>query len=337
VSADDIEARVTHASGDQSVAFLKRNLLVSDDGVAFRDFRRQLTPRFGVVWSQIALGYVALVLVGAVVVWSAALLPGWMRIAGGALLIGFFQAFIQLFFHEAAHFNLAPGRERNDRLANLFVGAIHGLEIRNYRVVHFEHHRRLGETMDTERSYFDPLNVRFFAEALLGIKGLRVLRRRESVVQHDAPAAPAAPEGTALAARRQRMAAAVIHTTIVVAAFVAGQYALAAAWSIGTLSVMPLFVSLRQLLEHRSESADPHVDYTVTPHGAVNRLFGDGPLASTLGGAGFNRHLLHHWEPQISYTRLRELEAYILRTDAATELRRRQSTYLETFWALVSW
>lgn len=79
------------------------------------------------------------------------------------------------------------------------------------------------------------------------------------------------------------------------------------------------------------------IDYSTQPHGAVNRLFGDGPLASTLGGAGFNRHLLHHWEPQISYTRLRELEVYLLRTDAAEGVRMRQSTYLETFWALVSW
>src|SRR5204863_1422182 len=137
-------------------------------------------------------------------------------------------------------------------------------------------------------------------------------RRRETVVRRDEP-----PAASTSSARRQRVAAAVIHTAIVVTAAWAGQYALAAAWSIGTLSVMPLFVSLRQLLEHRSEGADPHVDYAVTPHGAVNRLFGDGPVASTLGGAGFNRHLLHHWEPQISYTRLRELEAYILRTEAA--------------------
>jgi fatty acid desaturase len=209
------------------------------------------------------------------------------------------------------------------------------LEIGAYRLVHFEHHRRLGTTMDSERSYFDPLNMRFFAEALLGVKGLRVLSRRSGIVARSAdPAGAASSTGPA---RRQKIAAALIHIAVVAAAVAARQYALALAWALGTLSVMPLFVSLRQLLEHRSEEADSHVNYARVDHGAVNRLFGDGPIASTLGGAGFNRHLLHHWEPQISYTRLRDVERYLLRTDAAERVRERQSTYLETFWALITW
>src|SRR5205085_2950295 len=125
--------------------------------------------------------------IGAGVVVTAAVAPAWLRVAVGALLLGFGQAFIQLFFHEAAHYNLAPGRERNDRLANLFVGAIHGLEIGAYRLVHFEHHRRLGTAMDSERSYFDPLNMRFLAEALLGVKGLRVLMRRGVLLADKGP------------------------------------------------------------------------------------------------------------------------------------------------------
>jgi hypothetical protein len=88
--------------------------------------------------------------------------------------------------------NLAPGRERNGRLANLCVGAIHGLEIGAYRIVHFEHHRRLGTRMDSERSYFDPLNLRFVAEAMLGIKGLKVLSRRETCHRRRARPAPRA-------------------------------------------------------------------------------------------------------------------------------------------------
>lgn len=323
------DSAVPPVGGDASTVFLKRTALVDDGGVAFREFRKGLTPRYGVVWSHLALGYLALLVIGAGVVASAGLAPAWTRVLAGALLFGFTQAFIQLFFHEAAHYNFAPGRERNDRLANVCIGAIHGIEIGAYRIVHFEHHRRLGTAMDTERAYFDPLNMRFFAEALLGIKGLQVLRRRSDVVAHA--------RGENGRARRQRVAAALIHVTVVGAAVATRQYALALAWTFGTLSVMPLFVSLRQLLEHRSEDADARLDYSTVDHGAVNRLFGDGPLASTLGGAGFNRHLLHHWEPQISYTRLAEVERYLLRTDAADAVRARRSTYFQAFWALVSW
>jgi fatty acid desaturase len=309
--------------------FLHRASLTDRDGVTFREFRRRLTPRYGLVWTHLGMGYAALGAVGAAVVLTAGTAPLAARVAVGALLFGFVQAFIQLFFHEAAHYNLARGRERNDRLANLFVGALHGLEISSYRMVHFEHHRRLGTTTDTERTYFDPLNMRFFARALLGAKALEVLTSRDATVSRG-------PVNRA-AAWRQRVLAVVIHGAVAGGALLAGEPALAAAWTLGTLSVMPLFVALRQLLEHRSESADARVDYTTVNHGAVNRLFGDGLLASTLGGAGFNRHLLHHWEPQISYTRLRELERYLDGTPAAEALARHRGTYWQTFWALVSW
>jgi fatty acid desaturase len=317
--------------GDLSTTFLRKSELVDEAGTSYREFRRRLTPRYGVVWSQLALGYAVLVLVGAGIVLTENVLFDWIRVLLGAALFGFFQAYIQLFMHEAAHFNFVPGRRRNDVFANLCIGAIHGLEIRAYRLVHFEHHRRLGTTEDSERSYFDPLNMRFIAESLLGIKGLKVLARREGVLQESRAAVDAR------AVWQQRVFAAMLHLSIIGGAVAAGESALAIAWFIGTFSVMPLFVALRQLLEHRSEEAESQSDYMAVDHGAVNRLFGDGPVASTLGGAGFNRHLLHHWEPQISYTRMRELEDYLLRTNAAEGIRQRQTTYWRTFWALISW
>jgi len=332
--ASESRAPVTTPAGDVSVSFLKRAALVDDRGVPFATFRAQLQPRYWVVWTHIALGYGALVLTALAVVLTASILPAWLRVGLGAVLFGLAHAFLQLFFHEAAHFNVAPKRAQNDRLANVFVGSLSGLEIAAYRVVHFEHHRRLGTKMDTERSYFDPLNMRFFAEALLGVKILRVLTRREPLAR---PTSAGRTERPSSAVWRQRAAAMVVHASILAGSVLTGHFALALAWVIGTFSVMPLLAALRQLLEHRSESADSRLDYTQVDHGAVNRLFGDGPLASTFGGAGFNRHLLHHWEPQISYTRLHELEEYLLRTPAAPDVRARRSTYWRTFWNLVSW
>ena len=75
--------------------------------------------------------------------------------------------------------------------------------------------------------------------------------------------------------------------------------------------------------------------YRRIDHGPVNRLFGSGPLASTAGSAGFNRHAIHHWEPQLSYTRLANVEAYLLRTDAAPLIRERQTSYADTFLRLL--
>jgi len=111
-------------------------------------------------------------------------------------------------------------------------------------------------------------------------------------------------------------------------------YILAASWTIGILVVFPFFGAVRQLLEHRGEYAHKSQDYTLIPHGEVNRMFGDGPLASTLGAAGFNRHLLHHWEPAISYTCFKELEMYLMDTQVADFVQSRQTSYMSTFLSL---
>jgi fatty acid desaturase len=63
-------------------------------------------------------------------------------------------------------------------------------------------------------------------------------------------------------------------------------------------------------------------------------MFGVGPLASTFGGAGFNRHLLHHWEPTVPYPRLAELERYLADTIAGPIIETRRCTYLATAAAL---
>ena len=93
--------------------------------------------------------------------------------------------------------------------------------------------------------------------------------------------------------------------------------------------------SLRTILEHRSEEAEADVDYHHVDHGPTNRLFGTGPIANTVGSAGFNRHAIHHWEPQLSYTRLADLEAYLLRTELAPLVRERQTSYAQTFLRLL--
>lgn len=94
--------------------------------------------------------------------------------------------------------------------------------------------------------------------------------------------------------------------------------------------VFPLFGALRQLLEHRNEGIDPAIDFQTQDHGAYTRMF-SGPLSKTFGGAGFNRHLLHHWEPQVSYTNLPELEAFLEGTELRRVMASRRSTYFRTF------
>jgi fatty acid desaturase len=309
--------------------------LAASDGTAYREFRRTLTPRWSTVAFHLALAYAALAgVVAAIAAGDPHGLAAVLAAAAGALAIGYTIASINNFFHEAVHYNLRPGRRANDRVANVLMAWLFGSGIALYRAIHFQHHRALGTTMDSENSYFDPLRVRYLVEGLLGLKVLRTLRRYSQVERE--PAHAGASTAAPLARRLGWMAvAAVVNGAIVTSLALTGHWPAAVAWAAGEVAVFPFFVSLRQTLEHRSEMADPGVDYRTVDHGAVNRLFGDGPVAGTLGSAGFNRHALHHWEPQVSYTRLRDLERWLMDTELAPAVAERQTTYRRTFLRLL--
>lgn len=312
-----------------------KGTLVDESGVPYRDFRRSLAPRWLRVWLELGAAYLVLagVLVALVLTdpaWPWALLAA----LGGGLLIGYTMHFINCFFHEAAHYNLVPGRSRNDFVANLLMSWLFGSSIALYRRIHWQHHRALGTTMDSENSYFDALRVRYLVEGVTGMKLLRTLRQHretESLLESNGSGPDAG------AGRMAWLACAAIVNVAITAllAFPLGSPVAAVAWLIGLGIVFPFMASLRTVLEHRSEEADSRVDYQEVEHGPVNRLFGSGPLASTMGSAGFNRHAIHHWEPQLSYTRLADVEAYLLRTDVAPLVRERQTTYADTFLRLL--
>jgi fatty acid desaturase len=308
--------------------------LIDESGVPYREFRKTLAPR----WSRVAIE-----LAGAYGVLAAALAaivlidPAWpwavLAALAGGLVIGYTIHFINCFFHEAAHYNLVPGRRRNDLAANLLMSWLFGSSIALYRRIHWQHHRALGTTMDSENSYFDGLRVRYLVEGLTGTKLLRTLRQHretESLLESTGEAGAGASRIAWLAC------AGVVNLAIAAAlAFLLDSPVAAIAWLIGLVVVFPFMASLRTVLEHRSEEADSEIDYHEVEHGPVNRLFGSGPLASTMGSAGFNRHAIHHWEPQLSYTRLADVEAYLLRTEVAPLVRERQTTYADTFLRLL--
>jgi fatty acid desaturase len=331
MSVSSTSSPVSETAGMTDIPIGLKATLVSTDGVPYREFRRGLTPRYGRVWRDIALGY--LVMFGLPIA-LAVLDPGLPVAAVAAvvvaLLVGFTMAYINNFFHEAAHHNLHPDRARSDLLTNLLMGWLFGSSIGTYRQIHFQHHRALGTTEDSENSYFDPLGTRYLVEGLFGLKVVRTLRRyRETETKRDKPSRQ---QGES---RLAWMALCAVTNLAIAGAFVAlGSLAAGAAWLGALLLFFPFFVSLRQVLEHRSEDADPDVDYREIDHGAVNRLFGDGPLANTLGSAGFNRHAIHHWEPNVSYTRLKDIEDYLLTTEVAPLIRNRHTTYSQTFLRL---
>ncbi len=304
-----------------------------DRGITYQEFRATLTPRFSSVYMQMFLAHGVLVAV-AWILWELdALLPLGVALAVmaplGALVFGYVIAFLHLFMHEASHHNLAPSRVWNDRLANVLIGMLIGVEIKRYRAVHWEHHKHLGNTNDTETSYYQPLDLRFILESLFGMRVLRVLLARRKVTD----TMPAKRRGANLAPRF----ALVLHAVILTLFAGTHHFGAALAWAAGVAVVFPFFASVRQLLEHRDENAQDWVDHASVPHGPVNFLFGRGPIASTLGGAGFNYHLLHHLDPQVSCTRLDDLEQYLCCTSLCGVLDAQRTTYAARFARLFRW
>jgi fatty acid desaturase len=321
------------AHEDHSANFAAiRTELFDAEGKPFTALLKDLRPDYPRVWRDIALGYLGLALTGFGTVWFAQFgLIGMMAAAlCGAAGFGFWIAYVQLFIHEGAHANLASDRKTSDLLCDFLVGWMIGTSVRKYRKVHFEHHRAFGTRTDAENTYFRPLDMAFIAKALTGWRVVEVLLARSRLT---APKAASKPEG-ALRDKLVLLGGITAHLAILAALLLTGGPAAALAWVVGVGVVFPFLGALRQLLEHRSLEARGAVDYREVDHGAYTRLFGTGSFARLFGAAGFNRHLLHHWEPSVSYTCFDALEEVFERVGMGPAMDARRTTYGAAFRAL---
>jgi len=327
----------TDCTRDYSATFGKvRPLIVNSRGETLIDFVKTLTPDYAVVGRDIAIGYALLIGTLAAMIAAERFGVAPLLVAAiGAISVGYWIAYLQLFIHEGAHWNLAADPARSDRICNLAISWLAGAEVASYRRVHFQHHRALGTVDDSENTYFFPLNLVFIAKGLLGIRAVEVVLARRSLLQaRDETRADKAAPAPGPRIHKELVIGVVVHGAIVGALLYFGAWASAAAWAAGVGLAFPFFGALRQLLEHRAEDASAAVDYRKVDHGATARMFGDGLIARTFGGAGFNRHLLHHWEPGVSYTRLPDLERFLADTPLAPVMERRTTTYGRVFRGL---
>ena len=112
---------------------------------------------------------------------------------------------------------------------------------------------------------------------------------------------------------------------------------LAATWLFSMVITDPFLEKLRQTLEHRNGDKKYNKTSTMSEGLAVNQMFGIGFFSRYFGGAGFNRHLLHHLDPSISSTRFDEFEEFLMRSSCASEINECRNTYWNKFKELFSW
>jgi fatty acid desaturase len=329
-----MDLSINGSTGDYSGAFGKiRPHIVNGRNEKLIDYVKTLSPRYAIVYRDIAVGYGFLfgaLLAAALSERSGA--PKLVVLLLGAVAIGYWIAYLQLFIHEGAHWNLAADREKSDRLCNLLISWLAGLEVKKYRQIHFPHHRLLGTADDTEHTYFFPLNVIFVVKSLLGVRALEVVLSRKKFAEKTTR--DKAEERKAPRLHAELVFGLFFHLMVIVSMLWLGLWATAVAWAVGVAAFFPFFGALRQLLEHRPFEAGRDAKNSALAHGPTSRIFGDGALAGTFGGAGFNRHLLHHWEPSVSYTRLSDLERFLRDTAVKPIIEQRSTTYGRAFWTL---
>ncbi len=300
-------------------------------GLTYKEWRNGLQPRYAIVWRDVILGYLFILSIAALSIWLQVRYPGWVipNIILTAVSIGYFIAYLSLFIHEAGHFNIHPDKKMNDRLAAIFLCAPLGLDIKTYRRIHWMHHVHLGTPDDTEVSYHNGLTPTFILETITGLHLLKViLKKNKSEHLTDTMKKDS---------RRMLLIGLIINALIIAGTIFSGFWHMTIAWVAAMFIFFPFFATLRQILEHRSELALSKTDYTKTPHGKLSRIFVSGLFSSSFGAAGFNKHMIHHWDPQVSYTRLRDIEKFLMQCERVKNIvRSSRTSYLTSFKKLIA-
>lgn len=297
------------------------------DGTSYITFRKNLKPAYRKVKTDITKGHFFLLLtLTTIALLIKSGLFTTIMLFPAALVIGYILAYLHLFIHAAAHYNLHPVKHINDRISDYAIGIFFGIQQKKYRKIHWMHHVNLGTKDDTEHSYFNELNIAFLVKCITGIHTFSVIvnRRRKNDLSKKSRSSIIVSLCTI-----------VFHGSLLTILFWLGGWKLLAAWLTGLLIVFPSLATIRQLLEHRDLHASRKTNYKKTDHGKVSRLFGKGIMDSSFGAAGFNRHLLHHWDPSVSYTSLPDIEDYLSNCPKTSNIIKESKTsYWKTFIAL---
>lgn len=304
-------------------------------------YRSTLRPRYGQVWMDILLcltailgGYAADFLLTQ----RFGNLAEFLLLPLFAVWLGFWLNALLTFGHEGAHYNLSSSRFRNDLLADWSIWLFFPQSSKSYRRSHWQHHLHLGDPQDTEISYHNCMSPWFMVKALTGVYLLELLARyamgkrtTPQIREVGTSASPAARLGQMAAVAR----AGTTHLFLIGLPLYFHCYATAAAWLLGAALIFPFLATTRQLLEHRSEDAHCATDYVREHHGPVNRMFAKNMFSRYFGAAGFNRHLLHHWDPTVSYTCFDDMEKFFDGTQLHQQLEKSRTTYTSSLLVLM--
>ena len=299
--------------------------------LTYSDFRKELSTPFRRVQFSLILNWLSIFAVIILVKYLNNLLALTVLTISLSLLMHR----VLLIIHEGAHYHLSSKRETNDYISNAFAGWFVFTDIKNYRISHIQHHRGLGSENDPENTHMEKLDLSWILAAISGFKTakafFRTITSGEELGQK--------PEGQKFIP----IAGVVIHTLIIALIYFGLGIRSLIVWSISLLIVAPSLGMLRNLLEHRYvEAVDPVLwSFFTSPNGKsieinqiTTRTFTESMFSRLYGSMGFTRHLLHHWDPSISYLNLEKVHEFLLNSEVGELMKKTDTTYTRTFFYL---
>jgi fatty acid desaturase len=199
---------------------------------------------------------------------------GYVELIGLSLIHGLLLHRLGLFIHAAAHRDFCKkDKEANDFIYLLTLGWFFGIQIEQYREIHWAHHKNHGTVnLDPEDSYSKGISWKYLFE-----KFFPRVRRHELTSKNNYLRVITILfhlfAFSAFSWFTQSIPKAIIYYIVPIFFF------------------LPFFTHLRNCLEHSP----------IGNGSSITRSFKKSPLSFFLGAAGFRLHSEHHDTPHIEY------------------------------------
>ena len=310
--------------------------LENSQGITYGIFRSNLKVNYSRSRFSVYLNWIAIFFI----LFLIAKLNSILVLLTLTVILSLLQHRILLVIHEGAHFLFSKSRTANDIFSNVFSGWFVLNSVQKYRESHLQHHRNLGTPNDPEATYMDTLDLTWMLAAISGLKTLKSVLRVNRLRNNKV-----IPTKKNYSGLYVPIIGAITHFSICYIFLALINYKLFLIWFLSTYILAPLLGILRNLLEHRYvEAVDPRIwEVLLDSKGmkvrevnlnVTTRIFTQSVLSKFYGSMGFTRHLIHHWDPSISFQNLKFVHAFLLDTHIGPLMKLTDSTYTRAFIAL---
>ena len=305
--------------------------ITNKSGVTYGEFRKTLTVNF----FRIQLGIVCSFLSIFVILFLCNKTDNLYLLFFMSVSLALTQHRILNVVHEGAHYLLSRSRKFNDAFCNFLAGWFVLCDVDQYRITHVEHHRNLGSEFDPENAHMEKLDLTWLVSLISGFNTVRRISVRNQARSNLGTRATAKPRHLVVP-----VIGILLHSLILLIIFNLLSFQTLVVWLFSTFFLTPALGILRNLLEHKYvESVDSAIWYQILGRerpadvvlNVTTRTFTKSLLSRLYGSMGFTRHLLHHWDPSISFSNLGEVHKFLLETPLEANLRKVDSTFSSTF------